>query len=153
MKLNSGNRNAAHYADVSRQQDRQIAEPAAAACECAAARAMNRYWHASYWSEGSHQQFKDTPDVGENVEVRRVRYPNARGFAVGEKDRHQIVVACFVESEENLAVVRVLGWMHGATALDLGQMTDYGRLRAPISALSLDGMNGELVEPSMAVAA
>lgn len=153
MELNSGNRNAAHYSDVSRQQDRRIAEPAAAACECAAARSINRYWHGSYWSEGDHQQFKNTPDVGENVEVRRIRYPNARGFAVGEKDRDQIVMACYVEDEQDLRVVRVLGWIHGSTALNLGQMTDYGRLRAPISALSLDGISGEVVMPDMAVAA
>jgi hypothetical protein len=131
---------AAHY-DRSRMEDDRTAQHAAAASELATARAMNRYWTGcGAWFASSHSEFRDLADVGDNVEVRRIREKTGTTFAVGEKDRGRIVVAAYPEPPE-FWTVRILGWIEADEAIEIGRPAGYGsRVRVPISALSLRGI-------------
>ena len=122
-------------------EDDRTAQHAAAVCELAVARALNRYPTGfGAWAASDHAKYRDLPDVGDNTEVRRVREASSTTFAVGEKDRNRTIVAAFPILPE-LRVVRVLGWIKGSEALRIGTSAGYGdRVRVPISALSLNGI-------------
>lgn len=139
---------AKHY-DRSRMEDDRTAQHASCAAECATARAFDRYWTAGgAWDSGDHARYKDLADVGQNIEVRRIREPSSTTFAVDERDRDRIVVACYVEPPE-LQVVRVFGWARGADALAAGEVAEKypSRRRVPLSVLSLKGVIGKVVLP------
>lgn len=127
--------NAPHYRDASRREDERTASHAAAAAECATARLLNQYWTAGgAWVAARHGEFADLADVGENIEVRRVRDHGTTTFAVRERDMGRTIVACFVVPPE-LTEVRVLGWIQGPDAWEVGQpVEDYTRV--PIEALT-----------------
>lgn len=140
---NFGRSDAAHY-NRERMEDDRTAQHAAAAAEIATARATNSYWTAGgAWSPEDHAQFRSLPDVGKNIEVRRVRDPGATTFAVGPNDSDRVIFACYVEPPE-LRRVRVLGWIRGEDALALGRDAGYGngRVRVDISRLSREGIEG-----------
>ena len=112
---NHGRANAPHYADASRREDERTASFAAA---------------------GRHGDFARLPDVGENIEVRRVRDPGTTTFAVRKRDGTRTIVACFVVPPE-LTEVRVLGWIQGPDAWEVGHpVEEYARV--PLDALTLD---------------
>lgn len=66
-------RNDAKHYDRSRMEDDRTAQVAAAACELAVAKYTNQYWHAHIWHHTDHYKYKHMPDVGLNIEVRRIR--------------------------------------------------------------------------------
>ena len=68
--------NAKHY-DQSRMEDDRTAQAAAALCELAVAKHTNNYWGGHVWAGSDHHKYRDIPDVGSNIEVRRVRTRNA----------------------------------------------------------------------------
>lgn len=140
---------APHY-DRSRMEDDRTAQHASCAAECATARLLNKYWTAGgAWDSARHAEFRDLADVGENIEVRRIREPNSTTFAVDERDHDRIIVACYVEPPE-LRDVRVLGWIKGEEALRVGTEAQYGkgnRKRVPVAALSLEHIEGVVVTP------
>lgn len=140
IAANFGRSDAAHY-NRERMEDDRTAQHAAAAAEIATARAANRYWTAGgAWSREDHAQFRNLPDVGKNIEVRRVRDPGASTFAAGPNDCERVIFACYVEPPE-FRRVRVLGWIRGADALALGRDAGYGdRVRVGIEHLSLRGI-------------
>lgn len=130
-------------------EDDRTAQHASCAAECATARALDRYWTAGgAWDSQHHRQFRDLADVGQNIEVRRVREPASTTFAVTNTEADRVIVACFVEPPE-LRVVRVLGWIRGTDALSVGvPASKYpNRSRVPIAALSLSGIKGTVVVP------
>jgi hypothetical protein len=127
-------------------EDDRTAQHAAAACECAVARALNLYWTAGgAWDMGQHDEWKPLADVGHNIEVRRVREPNASTFAMGERDRDRIIAVAYAEPPE-LQVVRAFGWIDGATAYEAGSpAVKYPtRRRVPLSVLTLDRVHGKV---------
>ncbi|MGA0847955.1 MAG: hypothetical protein ACO3PY_05030 [Pontimonas sp.] len=69
---NWGKKDAQHY-KAERMEDNRTAEVAAAICELAVAKHENRYWHAHIWHRSEHNKYRDLPDVGTNIEVRRIR--------------------------------------------------------------------------------
>ena len=69
---NWGRHDAAHY-DASRMEDNRTAQVAAAICELAVAKHTNRYWSGHVWHQSEHSKYDMLPDVGRNIEVRRVR--------------------------------------------------------------------------------
>lgn len=109
-------RDAPHYDRARMELDRD-AQVAAAICELAVARHINRYWHASVWTPSEHHRYRDQPDVGLNVEVRRVR--TDVGPAVRERDAGRIVWGAMTSGEFRL--VDLLGWVHGDAGWEMGQ--------------------------------
>ena len=63
----------APWYDAERMEDDRTAQVAACVCELAVAKATNRYWSGHVWPASEHRARRDTPDVGHNIEVRRVR--------------------------------------------------------------------------------
>ena len=98
---------AAHY-DKSRMQDDRTAQVAAAACELAVAKYTNQYWPGHVWSKENHDKYKKVPDVGSNIEVRRVRTRNS--VAVRERDLGRGLVLWAARAvEPELRQVELLG--------------------------------------------
>ena len=133
---NAGRDNAPHYRDDSKRQDERTASFAAAAAECATARLLNQYWTAGgAWPADRHREFASLPDVGRNIEVRRIREKGTETFAVRKRDLDRTVVACFVDPPE-LTTVWILGWIRGKDGWEVGTpVEDYTRV--PVEALTL----------------
>jgi hypothetical protein len=56
-----------------------LAELNACCGEMAVAKSLNKYWSGLAWLSEEHQKYKETiPDIGENIEVRRVKRPDGR---------------------------------------------------------------------------
>jgi len=70
--MNWSKSNAPHYKSEYMEDDR-TAVVAAAICELAVAKHTNRYWHGHVWHATEHTKYRDLPDVGKNIEVRRIR--------------------------------------------------------------------------------
>ena len=68
--------NATYYLPEAMEDDR-TAQVAAAITELAVAKYTNRYWSGSYWCASDHNKHRHLPDVGRNIEVRRVRTRDA----------------------------------------------------------------------------
>lgn len=117
--------NAAHY-DQKRMEDERTAQVAACAAELAVAKWTNRYWHAHVWDARDHDKFKDLPDVGTNIEVRRVRTSDSaavREHQVGK--RLVLFVAKPIMPE--LRSVEILGWFPYDLAWQHGTPSDYAQ--------------------------
>lgn len=88
---------AAHY-ERHRMEDDRTATVAAAICELAVARALNRYWHGHVWPISEHRKWHRTlADVGRSIEVRRVRDSTTQDVAVrrSDLDRSLTLVAAY----------------------------------------------------------
>lgn len=125
---------APHY-DRSRMELDRDAQVAAAICELAVAKHINRYWHASIWHPSDHKQHRDSPDVGDNVEVRRVR--TDVGPAIRHRDWDRVVWGAKTDGEYR--EVELLGWITGAEGWNRGETRPGGyrvvaadRLNPPI---------------------
>lgn len=90
---NWNKQDAKHYENKKRQEDNRTAQVASAIGELAVAKALNQYWHATIWAGQDHQEYKLLPDVGKNIEVRRVRTQDAVCIRKKDTDRGLIVVA------------------------------------------------------------
>jgi hypothetical protein len=66
-------------------QDELHASTASCCCEIAVAKATNRYWGGHVWDARDHHKYKHLADVGENIEVRRIR-SESNPFAVRRRD-------------------------------------------------------------------
>lgn len=115
--------NAAHY-KAERMEDDRTAQVAAAICELAVAKHANRYWHAHIWHRSEHARFRDLPDVGKNIEVRRVRTSNKAAVR-----RHQLGRGLVLWVAEAVApefrVVTLHGWIEHDRAWELGDPSTY----------------------------
>ncbi len=63
----------AAYYDKARMEDDRTAQVAACVAELAVAKYTNRFWSGHVWHASEHYEYRDTPDVGANIEVRRLR--------------------------------------------------------------------------------
>jgi hypothetical protein len=95
-------------------EDDRSAHVAAAICELAVAKATNRYWHGHVWDRAAHAKHRNAPDVGTNIEVRRVRTRDA--VAVRRSDAGKIVFAARAIAPE-FTEVDVLGYVNADDAL------------------------------------
>ena len=120
-------RDAQYYVKEFMEDDR-TAQVAAAVCELAVAKALNRYWHAHVWHISEHKRYSNIPDVGKNIEVRRVRTGN--GVAVRE---HQVGKGLFIYAAKvtmpELMQVEILGWLPHDEAWDLGKPAHYDKTK------------------------
>ena len=117
---NAGSKDKPYY-DRSRMEPDDIASFAAAAAECAVARALNKKWHAKVWPAHEHWLHKNEPDVGENIEVRRLRFPH-RPLAVRQKDlgQNKFLVLAYPIPETGYRFVDVIGWIDADEAWRIG---------------------------------
>lgn len=99
---------APHY-DRSCMESDKYAQVAAAICELAVARHTNQYWHAGVWHCSEQPKYGSMADVGEDIEVRRVRTANA--VKVRRKDKGKIVWGARIVDEE-YRTVEILGYVH-----------------------------------------
>ena len=121
---NWNKQDASYYNKSSMEEDRN-AQVAAAICELAVAKHTNQYWHGSVWDGRKHKKYKGMPDVGKNIEVRRVRTQS--GPAVREKDLDRNLVIWGAELvDPEYRKVRLLGWIDAQSGYDIGiQKTGY----------------------------
>jgi|MDSW01.2.fsa_nt_gb hypothetical protein len=110
---NWGRQDASYY-DRSKMEEDRNAQAAAALCELAVAKYLNQYWHASIWRASAHNSYKQLADVGEDIEVRRVR--TAKGVTVRKKDLGKRVwgAAC---ADSEFRRIKLLGYIDAKDAL------------------------------------
>jgi hypothetical protein len=105
-------------------EDDRTATVAAAICELAVAKFTNRYWHAHVWHRSEHARFRDLPDVGRNIEVRRIRTKKAA--AVRRHQLNQGLVIWVAEAHQpEFRVVTLHGWLKHDDAWELGEPSGY----------------------------
>ena len=114
---------AKHY-HRDRMEDDRTAQVAACAAELAVAKHTNRYWSGHVWDYRDHNQYKDIPDVGTNIEVRRIR---TRDTAAVRKKQVGKGLVLFVAKPvmPEIRSVEIYGWMHYDQAWEVGTESDY----------------------------
>jgi hypothetical protein len=98
----------APYYDRSLMEEDRSAQPAAAICELAVAKYTGKYWHGGVWCRGSHHKYKHLADVGDNIEVRRVR--TGKAVKVRRKDAGKVIWAARTADAEYRSV-EILGFI------------------------------------------
>jgi hypothetical protein len=120
---NENSKDKAYY-DRSRMvyEDDAVAGHAAAAAECAVAKATNRTWHAKVWPAAEHWRHKDEPDVGRNIEVRHVTKSHF-GLVVRKKDlgSDKVLFLAYPDPATDFREVEVIGWMKAEDAWENGE--------------------------------
>jgi len=107
------------YADHSVLQDDLTANTAACICELAVSLCLNQSWNGAYWLPSEHREASKAPDVGHNVEVRRVRH---LGRPMPVKKSEQDCDIFQVWSNPNdLSQVKIIGWAPGVYAWQHGE--------------------------------
>tara|TARA_B100000678_G_C18045869_1_gene436608 strand:- start:127 stop:507 length:381 start_codon:yes stop_codon:yes gene_type:complete len=101
-------------------EDDRTAQVAAAVCELAVAKTTNRYWHAHIWHATEHHRFKDLPDVGRNIEVRRVRTSKSAAVRRHQCGKGLVLFVAYALPPE-LREVDVLGWIDMDSAWEAGE--------------------------------
>ena len=150
---NRGRSNAGHYERTHITTD-YTANCAGAVAERAVAKATNRYWTAGgAWAQAEHADYRVLPDVSDGIEVRRIKDLNNQWFAVDEITSASTLFACYCEPPD-YTTVRILGWAthEHALAHAAKHIPTVNRLFAPLTILTLQGLNGVVVEPLRAVA-
>lgn len=128
---NERSRDAAYY-DRALMQDDETASFAAAVAECAVAKATGRVWHAKVWPAAEHWKHRDEPDVGKNIEVRRIREPQ-NGLVVREKDlnKDKVIFVAYPIPETGFREVEVIGWLRAEDAWEKGEPYRVATRRVP----------------------
>lgn len=118
----------ASYYDPTKMEDNRTALVAAAIGELAVAKAINEYWSATIWKGPDHKKYRDLPDVGLNIEVRRVRTQD--GPAVREKDlkKENLIIFGVVPIPKEFTEVEILGWIPAQEGWDKGIEAKYGKI-------------------------
>lgn len=115
----------AAWYEKSRMEDDRTAQVAGAVAELAVAKFTNRYWSGTMWTTDSHGANRDRPDVGRNIEVKRVR---TRDAAVR---RHQVgkglVLWVARPIPPEFRQVEMWGWLPVDEAWELGVPADYDK--------------------------
>lgn len=103
-----------------------IASPAAAICELAVAKALDRFWGGHVWDNRDHKFYNAKTRDLQDIEVRRVR-ERANPFSIWKKDtgKNSIIVVAYPIPEE-FRQVEILGWIPADIAWERGTEA-YGR--------------------------
>ena len=115
--------NAPHYKQEHMEDDR-TAQVAAAICELAVAKHTNRYWHAHIWHHTDHHKYRNLPDVGHNIEVRRIRTQKAAAIRRHQLNKNLVLYVAETHPPE-LRQVTLHGWIKYDEAWPQGQPTKY----------------------------
>jgi hypothetical protein len=118
---------AQHYQDDERKEDDRTAQVASAIGELAVAKLVNQFWHATIWSAQKHNEFKKLPDVGRNIEVRRVRTQDA--VCIRKKDTGRgLIVFAVRPIEKEFTEVEVFGFIDADEGFSRGKTVEYGNV-------------------------
>lgn len=118
---------AEYYQVDERKEDDRTAQVAAAIGELAVAKLLNQYWNATIWSADKHKEYNKLPDVGKNIEVRRVRTQDA--VCIREKDTGRgLIVFAVRPIEKEFREVEVFGWIKADEGFNKGEVTDWGNV-------------------------
>lgn len=120
---NWGKQDAPHYKKELMEDDR-TAVVAAALCELAVAKYTNRYWHAHIWPASDHNKYRDLPDVGKNIEVRRIRTGNRVAIRKHQLGKQLIVWAAYATPPEFRQII-LYGWQYYDEAWHKGEPSNY----------------------------
>jgi hypothetical protein len=109
------------YYDRAKMQDDATASFAAAAAECAVAKAFGVEWHGKVWPASEHWMHSDEPDAGERIEVKRIREAS-NGLVIREKDvaLNRYVVLAYPVPASGFRLVDVIGWIAAADGWNIG---------------------------------
>jgi hypothetical protein len=105
-------------------EDDRTAAVAACAAELAVAKHTNRYWSGHVWDYRDHNQYKDIPDVGTNIEVRRIRTKNMAAVRKRQVGKGLVLFVAKPIMPE-IRSVEIHGWMHYDQAWEAGVPSDY----------------------------
>jgi len=120
---NWGKADAAHY-DKKLMEDNRTALAAACVGELAVAKVTNQYWPGHVWHKSDHKTYRHLPDVGHNIEVRRVR--TSTNAAVRRRQLGQGLVLWVVQPvPPEFRVVDLLGWIDYDEAWEKGEPAHY----------------------------
>jgi hypothetical protein len=115
--------NAPHYKPHHMEDDR-TAQAAACVSELAVAKLTNRYCAGHVWHRSEHDNYRHLPDVGDNIEVRRIRTRNTAAVRRHQVGQGLVLFVARPHSPE-FTTVDVFGWMHYDHAWELGNPSDY----------------------------
>lgn len=109
------------YYDRTKMQDDETASFAAAAGECAVAKAFGVTWHGKVWPAAEHWAHAEEPDCGERIEVKRIVNPEHR-LVIRDKDvaLNRYVVLAYPLPQEGFRVVDVIGWIAATEGWAIG---------------------------------
>lgn len=134
---NIGKGDAVYY-DPDRMEDNRVASRASAVAELVVATFLKLNWGAEVWKREDHEIYRDTPDVGPNIEVRRTRNAQAP-LTVRKRDLQRkpdrVVVSVFVDSQD-LTRGQIMGWLPAAEAWDQGYKPHYPDPRNEVRVVS-----------------
>ena len=120
---NWGKADAAHY-DKKRMEDNRTALAAASVGELAVAKITNQYWPGHVWHKSDHKVYRHLPDVGHNIEVRRVR--TSTSAAVRRRQLEMGLVLWVVQPvPPEFRIVEILGWIDHDEAWEKGEPSHY----------------------------
>ena len=120
---NWGKADAAHY-DKKRMEDNRTALAAASVGELAVAKVTNQYWPGHVWHKSDHKVYRHLPDVGHNIEVRRVR--TSTSAAVRRRQLGMGLVLWVVQPvPPEFRVVDLLRWIDYDEAWEKGERSHY----------------------------
>lgn len=115
--------NAPHY-KAEHMEDDRTAQVAAAICELAVAKHTNRYWHAHIWHHTEHNKYRNLPDVGRNIEVRRIRTQPAAAIRRHQLGKNLVLYVAATHPPE-LRQVTLHGYIKYDEAWEKGTPTKY----------------------------
>ena len=100
-------------------QDDLTANIAACACELAVSLHLNQSWNGAYWLPSEHKSASLAPDVGKNVEVRRVR-KIGNPMPVKESEQQCDIFQAYMGADTP-GTVEITGWAPGWYAWSMGK--------------------------------
>jgi hypothetical protein len=119
LNINSNVKDKPDYQNHNVLQDDLTANIAACACELAVSIYLNQSWNGAYWLPSEHKQASVVPDVGRNIEVRRVR-DRKNPMPVKESEQQFNIFQAY-NYPENPKFVEITGWAPGWYAWNMGK--------------------------------
>lgn len=120
-----GSVDAPHYSNKARQEDNRTANMAAAICELAVAKLTNRYWHGHIWDVRDHHKYRHLPDVGDNIEVRRLRTRMEVPIRKHQNNRNGLVVFAARLIDAEMRDVEIFGYITQKEGWEIGTFPNW----------------------------
>lgn len=122
---NWGKHDAPHYANKALQEDNRTAQVASAICELAVAKHTNRYWSGHVWHHTEHHKYRHIPDVGTNIEVRRLRTRETTPIRRHQNSIDGLIIFAAKPVTPELRTVHIYGWIRQTDGWNQGTPSDY----------------------------